>query len=228
VAFDITDRKKREKEIKDSLKEKETLLQEIQHRVKNNLQVISSLLNLQRGYIRDRKAREAFDECQNRVRAMSLVHEKLRVKKDLGKIYFGKYIHELANILLNSYGIQPDRVSLEFQTDNIQLDLNIAIPLGLILNELLSNSLKHAFADRRKGKISISLNRKTSRRIFLTVADNGTGLPSDYDVEAPRTLGMKLIRTLTAQINGKMVLYSNKGLEIKIDVPDKRTALQKK
>ncbi len=172
---DITERKRAEEQIKNSLHEKEVLLKEIHHRVKNNLQVVSSLLSLQSGYPRVESVRDLFVESQNRVKSMALIHEKLYQSQDLANIDFSDYIESLAHHLFHSYTANPDLVTLTTDVD-VSLDIDHAIPCGLIVNELLSNSLKHAFPDERRGAINLYFHVNDTH-FTLRFADDGGGLP---------------------------------------------------
>lgn len=156
---EVSVRKSAEGQIKASLKEKEVLLKEIQHRVKNNLQVISSLLDLQTDYVRDKRAFEMFNEAQNRVRSMALIHEAWSQSKDLSRVDFAEYVRNLGTYLFRSYGVKSDRIELKINADNASLSVDNAVQCGLIINELVSNSLKHAFPRRKKGEISVGLHQ---------------------------------------------------------------------
>jgi PAS domain S-box-containing protein len=215
VFRDITDRKRAEEHIKQSLEEKKVLLREIHHRVKNNLQVISSLLNLQSAYIDDCQYREMFKESQNRVKSMSLIHEKLYQSENLANIDFEEYVRALTNGLIRSYGINTDKVSLEVEVDNVSLGIDTAIPCGLIINELVSNSLKHAFPGG-KGEILVSLHSNNGIT-ELTVKDNGVGIPEDIHIKNTTSLGLRLVCILAQdQLNGNITLMRTNGTEFRI------------
>jgi hypothetical protein len=207
----ITERVLVETELRRSLQEKEALLQEIHHRVKNNLQVISSLLNLRAESSQDPETLQMLRESQDRVRSMALIHEKLYQSQDLEQVDFGSYVRELTNHLMNSYGTESAGVRLTATADDVSLRIDKAVPCGLIINELVSNALKHAFPDGRSGEIHVSLRSEPDRRLTLSVADNGVGLPADQDVDAAETLGLQLIRVLTSQIDGRARLDSRDG-----------------
>jgi len=216
---EITERKRAEEQIKASLKEKEVLLKEIHHRVKNNMQIVSSLLNLQSRHIKDKQALEMFRESQNRVRSMALVHEKLYGSKDLARIDFAGYIKSLAQSLYQSYETDPGRVALKVKVEGSFLDVNIAVPCGLIINELVSNALKHAFPPswEGKGKIEISLHPTDDNEIELIVSDNGIGFSKDLDIRGTESLGLLLIFILVEdQLKGKIKLDRRKGTKYKI------------
>jgi PAS domain S-box-containing protein len=182
AARDITEQKKAEELIKRSLSEKDMLLKEIHHRVKNNLMIISSLLNLQSGYIKDKASKDIFIESQNRARSMALIHERLYQSTDLKSIDFGEYITSLSNELFNTYKADSGFIKLKIDVEDIFLDINTAIPLGLIVNELVTNSLKHAFPDNMKGKINIAFHLLDDYYEF-TVKDNGIGFPEELDYQ---------------------------------------------
>jgi PAS domain S-box-containing protein len=226
VLHDITERKNAEERIKASLKEKEVLLKEIHHRVKNNLQVISSLLNLQAGYIKDRRALEMFKESQNRIRSMALIHEKLYQSKDLARIDFTEYIRNLMTYLFRLYEADTDSIRLKIDTNGVLLAIDTAIPCGLIVNELVSNSLKYAFPQKRKGEISISLHSDGSR-FTLTVSDSGIGFPDDLDFRNTESLGLQLVTGLTAQLDGTVELLNSNGTIFKIAFPEQKGVNEK-
>jgi two-component sensor histidine kinase len=188
------------------LQEKERLLKEIHNRVKNNLQVISSLLNLQAGYIEDEPARLKFKESQDRLKALALIHEKLYQSADLTSIDFAGYIRNLAVHLFRSHKVDAHAVALQINTDPINIDIDRAIPCGLILNELLTNALKYAFPNGKTGAIRIHCHEDAHRQLVLTVGDNGIGLPRDLDFRQTDSLGFQLINTLIDQIHGTIAL----------------------
>ena len=211
VMVDITDRKKAEEKIKASLKEKEVLLQEIHHRVKNNMQVVSSLLSLQSERIKDSQYTEMFKESQNRIRSMALVHEKLYQSENLAEINVNEYITSLVHRLFRSYEVRTDRVAVTIEVEDISLGINAAVPCGLIINELVSNSLKHAFPDKRKGGIKIKLC-SVNGNVELTVADNGVGMPEDFDFRTTDSLGLDLVCTLAEyQLDGEITVDRSEG-----------------
>jgi two-component sensor histidine kinase len=195
-----------------ALKEKEMLLKEIHHRVKNNLMIISSLLELQSYYIKDKTDLDFFRESRTRADSMALIHEKLYQSTDLKNIDFNDYISSLASDLLEVYTITPEKIKLKINAHNINLDINTAIPLGLITNELMSNSLKHAFPDNKTGTIALEI-LKTDDLYTFKVKDDGIGLPSDLDYKNPDSLGLELVNTLTMQIGGELELISENGTE---------------
>ena len=220
VARDITERKVAEKQIEKSLQEKVVLLKEIHHRVKNNLQIISSLLSLQNTKIRDRRALELLKESQDRIRTIALIHEKLYQSSDLARINFAEYIQNLSAYLLSCYAQIARKVELKIRADAIYLGIDQAIPCGLILNELLLNALKHAVHQQEKGKIQIRFARQNSRYV-LHVEDDGPGFPRSFDPRNASTLGWQLIQTLTEQLNGSYSIFSQNGTRVMISFPIK-------
>ena len=207
---DISDRKLVETKLRASLNEKEVLLKEIHHRVKNNLQIVSSMLNLQMDQLSDPKAIELFKESQNRVRSIALFHERLYQSRDLGRVEIAEYLKGLANGSFATYGVNPDDIVLAVHTEDIPLGVDAAISCGLIVNELVSNSLKHAFPDRRKGQVEVTL-RSAATDVVLEVADNGVGVPATLDFRSPSTLGLKLVAIFTEQLGGTMDLTREGG-----------------
>ena len=188
---------KRQKEVK------EVLLKEIHHRVKNNLQVINSLIRLQCAYTDDKVALELFDECQNRIISMALIHEKMYEAHDLSNINIKEYVSELSQNLLRSYRLNQ-RINLDVNVSLEHLSLDTLIPLGLLLNELISNSLKHAFEGLEEGTIKIELDKDENDMFVLNIGDNGIGLPKDFSFNSAHTLGMELVVTLSEQLDGKI------------------------
>ncbi|HMK54977.1 MAG TPA: PAS domain S-box protein [Methanobacteriaceae archaeon] len=219
ASADITAMVEAEKQIKASLKEKEVLLMEIHHRVKNNLQIISSLMSLQSEYVQDQNTLKMFQESKNRVRAMSLIHEKLYQSPDMTRISFGGYIQNLVHQLLEFYKVKSDEVELEIMVDEIFLTLDNSIPLGLIVNELVSNCLKHAFPDGEMGKVFIQLESQDNENI-LTVSDDGIGLPDDFDISETDSLGLKIVQTLTLQLRGELDIKKSPGAQFKVTFED--------
>ncbi|MBL4652419.1 MAG: PAS domain S-box protein [Flavobacteriales bacterium] len=207
---DITERKVNEQEIKFALNEKEILLKEVHHRVKNNLQVISSILNLQSSYIEDEKTLKILSESQNRIKSMSFIHEILYQTNDFSSIDFKEYILNLSNNLIHSYQIYSNLVDLKMDVDKVLLNLDQAIPCGLIVNELFSNALKYAFDPKQAGRISISLKENNKNWLKLTVADNGKGLPNNFDYKKTESLGLQLVNTLVEQIDGTINCETSK------------------
>ena len=212
---DITKIKIAEKGLKESIGEKEILLKEIHHRVKNNLMIISSLLSLQSRYIEDKASQEMFKESQNRARSMALIHERLYQSTDLKRINFGDYIRSLATELFNTYGANFGHIKLKINVEDIFLDINTAIPLGLIVNEIITNSLTHAFPEGKTGEINVEFHPKDDHYEF-TVKDDGIGFPDDIEFQTTDSLGLQLIINLTDQINGDIELDRSNGTALKI------------
>ncbi|MGE3261258.1 MAG: PAS domain S-box protein [Bacteriovoracia bacterium] len=211
IVRDITDRRHAEEQLQASLREKEALLKEIHHRVKNNLQVTSSLLRLQSDYIQDPGAREMFAESQNRIRSMALVHEKLYRSSDLSRINFSEYVDSLAGLLFRSFGVNPSQIQFQLTQSSIFLSVETAVPCGLIINELLSNCFKHAFKKGQQGEIRVETSLEGEHKVKFTVSDNGVGLPSGFDFEKMDTLGLQLVRTLVKQLDGAIEIHGDKG-----------------
>ncbi len=214
LLHDITKEREADERIKASLKEKEVLLKEIHHRVKNNLQIISSLLSLQSGTI-DPDHTHMLRESQNRIRSMAMIHEKLYRSRDLSHIDFADYVNSLIASLARSYLSADDKVKIGADVHDIHLDIDQAIPCGLIINELVSNSLKYAFKDGRTGVVHISLS-KCDNTYTLIVSDNGTGLPPEIDFRNTPSLGLQLVNTLVSQIEGTVDLTGNSGTTFRI------------
>jgi two-component sensor histidine kinase len=213
---EIADRKKAEEKVQQSLKEKEILLQEIHHRVKNNMQVISSLLDLQSQYVNDRESLEMFKEGQNRILFMASVHEKLYQSEDLAKINFDGYIRSITHQFLRTYGIDPGVVRLSINCSDVLLDISKAVPCGLIINELIFNSLKHAFPEGERGGITVDFHPDRDNRLTLVVSDTGIELPEDIDISDAETLGLQLISDLVDQVSGTLEIERNGGTAFKI------------
>jgi two-component sensor histidine kinase len=190
--------------LEEFLQEKEILLKEIHHRVKNNLQVIVSLLRMQVRGLTDPEAINALENSKTRVQSMALIHEKLYKSASLAKIDFGDYIKNLTTDLFRLYQRKLGVVQLDFQLDNIALGLDQAVPCGLILNELITNAFKYAFPDGQKGTIWIELRAKPAQILSLQVADDGVGIPTDFDIDKTKTLGLQLVNSLVSQLDGKL------------------------
>jgi PAS domain S-box-containing protein len=219
IIKDITQRKLAEEQIKVSLKEKEVLLREIHHRVKNNLQIISSLLDLQVKHLKDKQIIEPFKESQNRIKSMALTHEMLYQSKNIAKIDFYDYVKKLVVNLSSSYKINTKDIALKINIDSVFVNVDIAIPCGLILNELVSNALKHAFPPGKVGEVSIDFYYNNDVFI-LTVSDNGIGLPKNLDIQNTESLGLKLVHTLINQLEGTMEINRNYGTKFIIRFPE--------
>ncbi|MEJ2627345.1 MAG: PAS domain S-box protein, partial [bacterium] len=215
ACVDITDQQKAKEQIKKDLKEKEVLLKEIHHRVKNNLNVIVSLLNLQSNQIENKKqALTAFNETKDRVYSMALVHDQLYKSDSFSHINMNNYIRTMVRGLLSSFS-KSKKITLDMNVKDIFLDINKAIPCGLLLNEIITNALKHAFPNRITGKISIEFSMK-DHTYELRVKDNGIGIPENSDIDEVKTLGLKLINLLTEQIEGKLEIKRKYGTQFTV------------
>ena len=222
IKQDITERKRTEEQIRTSLREKEVMLQEIHHRVKNNLQIISSLLDMQSWTVEDPVTRQILQDSQNRVRSMASIHEKLYQSPDLTSIDVAGYVYSVVAYLRQVYNTRGEDITLDIQVDEVSLDLDMAIPCGLIINELVSNALKYAFPPEEKegGEIRVVLRSAGDGQLSLVVSDDGVGLAPDVDLDAPKTLGLRLVDMLTQQLNGTLELDRNGGLAFEIRFPD--------
>ena len=213
----ITERKLAEDEIRRSLREKEALLAEIHHRVKNNMQIISSLLSLQSKDIEDERALSLIKNCENRIKSMSLVHEKLYLSKDLSEIDFHDYMKDLSARLFQVHRVDSRVVQFSSQIKDVSFNIETAIPLGLITNELISNALKHAFPEGGKGNIAVKLTQnKKTEEYTLTVKDDGIGFPEETDYKNTESFGLQMANMLTEQLHGTMELDRSKGTSFKI------------
>lgn len=199
-----------EERLRASLQEKEVLLREIHHRVKNNLQVIATLFNLQSGAVKDRQTAELLRESQNRVKSMAIIHEKLYRAKDLARIDYEQYVHHLTSHLFRSFGMDT-RVRVHITVDAVYLGIDTAIPCGLMITELVSNSLKHAFPQGREGEIHIDLRAHPDKKYVLTVQDDGVGFPSEVDHRTTSSLGLQIVHALTRQLDGTIELCRDGG-----------------
>ncbi|MEM7556012.1 MAG: histidine kinase dimerization/phosphoacceptor domain -containing protein, partial [Cyanobacteria bacterium P01_A01_bin.84] len=217
----LREREIREKQIQRSLEEKETLLKEIHHRVKNNLQIISSLLRMQSRRILDEKTLILFQEAQNRVQSMALIHEQLYYSDDISQIDFGEYISSLMNNLFRCYGVNEKKIVINIETNNLQLNLDNAIPCGLIINELVSNSFKYAFPNGMPGKISIIIQecQNSKNDLLLIISDTGIGISNTLKWEESNSLGLKIVRSLTRQLKGNISLNCGQGANFQIIFP---------
>jgi PAS domain S-box-containing protein len=222
IVRDITDRKRKERALRTALLEKEILLKEVHHRVKNNMQVVSSLLSLQKQFINDPALSEVLRESQRRIKSMSLVHEKLYQSRDLSQVAFSDYIHSLVAHLVVSQQIQEDRIKVHFDLEDLFFDIQTAVPCGLIINELVSNAFKHAFPKNRPGEISIRLKRLAGDSFLLAVKDNGVGLPDGFSIEVSQTMGMQLITLLSEQLEGRIEIDRSDGTEFRLTLKDLR------
>jgi len=202
-----------------SLREKELMLQEIHHRVKNNLQIISSLLDMQATGIQDPIVVQALQDSRNRVKTMALIHERLYQSSDVGNVGAPGYVRSITSYLFGVHRANSGPIDLEFKVEDVFLDINTAIPLGLILNELVSNALKYAFASNSKrGLLRVVLSQQDSQ-LVLEVSDNGAGLPDEVSWQMPRTLGLRLVKVLTEQLRGRLELDRQDSTTFRIIFP---------
>ncbi|MBN2001627.1 PAS domain S-box protein [candidate division KSB1 bacterium] len=222
VQEDITQQKQINERLRASLDEKETLLRELYHRTKNNMQVIRSMLMLQAGFTSNKEVKRIFQETENKILAMALVHEKLYQSKDLSSINLHDYIRELAKLLVKSYSVEKDKVSLVLDIENIYVLLDTAIPCGLLLNELVSNIMKHAFPGSKKGEILVRISRTDQKQIELLVADNGIGVPDGFDFRAKKSLGLQTIFIIAEhQLQGEIKFEVENGVSCFIRFKDR-------
>ncbi|MGE5411669.1 MAG: sensor histidine kinase, partial [Clostridiales bacterium] len=219
---DLTERKNTEKVFRNSLKEKETLIKEVHHRVKNNFQIISSLLSLQSDLIEDKKDYELFNESNNRIRAMAMIHERLYQSNTLSEIDFEDYSNSICSHLYKVYKKEHNEVTTRIEVENIHLPVDLAVPCGLILNELVSNAFKYAFTVRKKGEVFISFTRDENNICQLIIEDDGIGLPPkvfENGNALDNTLGLFLVDSLVRQIKGELNISSSNGTRFQICFP---------
>jgi PAS domain S-box-containing protein len=220
IVSDITERIQAEERIKTALAEKDTLLRELYHRTKNNMQIISALLSLQKDYSNDPAVTAILTEMDNRIQAMSMVHQKLYQSRNLSNIDLGEYLRELSALLEDSYKAAPG-IGLFLDLESISVTIDLAIPCGLVLNELVSNALKYAFPGGGKGVIKVSLRSDAGRAIHLTVSDNGVGLPEGFSPRQDGKLGMQTLFALVEhQLRGKIEFVNDSGLTVDVQFPD--------
>lgn len=225
IIRDITDRRLAEERLQASLREKEALLKEIHHRVKNNLQITSSLLHLQADFVEDPRVRGMLEESQNRIRSMALVHEKLYRASDLSRIDFPEYVRSLTLLLLRSFGVREETISVSLGGNPVFLSIESAVPCGLLVNELLSNALKHAFPGGRRGAIRVSVEEREGE-VRLTVADDGVGLPAGFDPWSTETLGLRLVQTLVRQLAGRLSIERAHGTVFHIAFAEHKAVIE--
>ena len=234
LSLEIVIRKKAEAKVQSSLEEKgrlleekEVLLKEIHHRVKNNLQVISSLLYLNSKKIKDEKTLNMFKDSQKRVKSIALVHERLYCSKGLGKISFKEYIQQLTNDLFRSYVVNKSVINLDININVIFIDVDFAVPCGLIINEIISNSLKYAFPnfdeENKTGKIMIDFSTNGNDELILLIGDNGVGMPLNIEEKKGHSLGLQLVDSLINQLDGSLEINSNNGTCFKIKFKSENT-----
>ena len=214
---EVIKRKKAEEKIKASLREKDVLVQEIHHRVKNNMQIISSIIKLQSKHIKDKQALEFCKSIQNRIHSMAIIHDRFYKSKDFARLNFAEYVQSQTGYLIGMYGIDLKAINLNLKIKNVFLDINTAIPCGLIINELVSNSLKHAFPDGRKGEIKVAMHLLNKNEIELIVSDDGVGIPEEVDFRTNESLGLHLVTILAEdQLHGEIKLDRTKGSNFSI------------
>lgn len=221
AAVDITDRKQTQ-QLQAALKEKEILLKEVHHRVKNNLQIIYSLLRIQSRQVKDPQVAGIFLESQNRIKSIALIHEKLYRSEDFLKIELSQYIPNLVASLFSSYAIHADLVQFKTSVDGVSLDIDTAIPCGLIINELISNALKYAFSKTEAGEIYVEFRKHETGQISLICRDNGIGIPKEFDLHNSRSLGLTLVKDLVEQLEGSMTIDRCSGTTFEITFPEKK------
>ena len=216
IVRDMSEHKEAEARVKASLEEKEVLLKEIHHRVKNNLQIVSSLLQLQSSYIKDPDSLVIFEESRDRIKSMALIHEQLYQSNDLAQIDFPEYLRSLLNMVLSAHRTNRTRVETRLHVDPVSLDLDTAIPVGLITNELVTNSLKYAFAGRSVGEIGVRLTKSEAGDFLLMVSDNGVGLPETFNFDKATSLGLRLVRILTKQMRARLEISNGMGTQFRV------------
>jgi two-component sensor histidine kinase len=217
IAHNITEKKLAQQRIEISLKEKEVLLKEVHHRVKNNMQVISSILNLQSSYVSDAYALSLLKESQNRIKTMAYIHESLYQNKAFTSVNFSEYVETLIKNIIQSYSHSADKIKMKFNIEPVILSLDSSIPAGLIINELVTNSIKHAFPGHKTGIITFNLSYKNNY-VILELKDNGTGFAPGIDFANSHSLGLQLVNTLMEQLGAKLRFKSqkDKGTEVSV------------
>jgi two-component sensor histidine kinase len=224
ILRDVSELKATQEKLRASLFEKEVLLSEIHHRVKNNLQVISGLLNLQAQHIHDENDRGIYKESQNRIITMALIHEALYQSSNLTRVQFADYIRNLSKNLIISYGLGKKRIRLEIDAQEASMVVDTAIPCGLIINELLTNALKHAFPNRRKGTIHLAFRRLQGEMYELLIQDDGIGIPKDVDIRKTDSLGLRLVNALVEQLGGTLEMERDGGTTFRIVIQEYQEA----
>jgi len=221
IGEDVTEKQEAEQKIKESLKEKEVLLKEVHHRVKNNLQIIVSMLNMQINQISQDELRSILRISQSRIRTIAMIHEALYNSSDLINIGYEEYLRQFMRYLMQTYLLPNSKIDIQTHCQDILLDINLAIPCSLILNELVSNALKHAFPDKRPGKVTVKMMKK-DETYHLIVEDNGVGLPENFEIDKLKSLGLILVRTLTTQLKGNLNYDCSEGCRFEITFKDVR------
>lgn len=216
TAQDITERKIAEEEMQTALKEKEVLLREIHHRVKNNLAVVSSLLRLQSRYGNDETVRAMFEETETRIRSMALAHAELYQTKNLSEINVRKYFRSLMTNLESSMGCLGENIHVSSEIEDIDLQIDTAIPLGFIVTEFVSNAFKHAFPEGRQGRLNVSLRSLGDQELELVVQDDGVGMPGNPNLRNPKSCGLTLVEVFVKQIDGVLESHTVEGTEMRV------------
>ncbi|MGA7658331.1 MAG: PAS domain S-box protein [Methylocella sp.] len=216
---DITDRKLKEEQIQSDLKEKDALIREIHHRVKNNLQIVDSMLHLLSAKIDDKAVLDAVKDCQNRIQSMALIHHMLYQSNDFAKVDFARFLESLAPALITAYGVDPNRIAVSIDAAPVLLPMDAAIPCGQVANELLTNAFKHAFPQGRRGNIAIDLTQDAKGDVVLSVMDDGVGIADGIDVAQPATLGLQLVNLLTGQLGGTFSVQRTAPTRIVLQFP---------
>ena len=212
ILHDLTERKRAEEALRELLREKESLLKEVHHRVKNNLQVISSLMRLQSAQVENGVVQAALQDMQNRIGSMGLLHETLYQSGNFARVDLGTYLRSLCSQLFHSLVVDPESIQLRLDVASVGLDVSQAVPCGLLINELVSNCLKHAFPDGRAGEVRVELQSVDGGpAVRLRVADNGVGLPADFDLRQLRSLGLQLVSDLVGQLQGRLEIGRGPG-----------------
>jgi PAS domain S-box-containing protein len=219
--MDISDRKREDERLRAALREKDVLLGEIHHRFKSNLQIVYSLLHLQSARTTDPAARKLLSDSQSRVHSMALIHKTLNGSSDFTAVDFARFIGTLLPYLIDTHGIDTDRIAIRLDVEPIHLPVDIAIPCGLVLNELISNAFRHAFRDRDHGEVHVALTRQPGNEILLMVSDDGGGLPDDLDVTTTGTLGLHLVGILGMQIDGTLSIERSGPTRLSVRFPIK-------
>ena len=220
IAKDITTLKEIEAALTASNEAKTMLMKEVHHRVKNNLTVLQSLLSLQMKDIRDEKDKVYFDDIRNRVRSMTMIHERLHRSADLKNIGAGEYIRSLADMLFRNYATGGN-VRLSYDVEDAMIDVDTMIPLGLIINELVSNALKYAFPEGREGELRISFTKPAGQECLLVISDNGVGLPKGFDISQSTSLGLMIVKSLADQLEGDLAISGDSGAEFRVRFRDR-------
>jgi len=213
---DLAERKQAEEQLRRSLNEKEILLKELHHRVKNNMQVVSSLISMQSQKIDDPKYFAYFMETQNRIHAMALIHEMLYNSKDMSKIDFSSYLGDFTQYLLSIYNTNQQQIQMHINVKDVYFGIDTAVPCGMIINELVSNALKHAFPGGREGSVTIDFAANADGKHVLTVSDDGVGIPKGFNIDTSDSLGMLIVYSLTKQLEGSIAIDGSRGMVVRI------------